>query len=188
MPALFRPVGAVEHFVRFRDGTTRYLGTATVAPEVEVRPGFLPVMNDLGGRTFPVCRVRDREQHLVSTTLNRFDWDTYKACQGLAPGSSPATLVDTVLTHGVIAEGVSDFELILVYSLAGTAASPADTPAGRRYSSAVLLGSRESSVGSRVMEVACVFECNEAFVPASRAFSLYTEVAALVTAGLPAVE
>lgn len=188
MPANFRPTGAIEHYVKFRHGTTRYLGTATLAPEIEVRPAWIDIKNDLGGRTVPMDKVRDREQHVISTTLNRFDWDTYKALQGLGVGSSPAAVGETDLTHGTLTFGSSDFELALVYRLFGTSGTPADTPQGRRYYSCVLLGARESTVGTRIMEVALVVEANQLFIPATRLFSFYSEVAADVTAGLPAVE
>lgn len=186
MAAFYTP-GPKDHYIRFRDGSVSYLGTATTAPEVESRPAFLNVINDVGGRTVPTQKVRDRIQDVVSTTLNRFDWATYKSISGAQENGGPGVLIDNNLTHGTLVLGSSDFELIIVNSLALTAGTvPADFPVGRRYFSAVLLGARESSVGSRVEEVSLVFECNELFVPETRVWRFYSELATDVTGGLPA--
>lgn len=188
MSAVFYTPGAIDHFVKFRTGITRYLGTATVAPEVEVRPAFLNVINDLGGRSVPVHKVADRTQHVVTTTLNRFDWATYKALFPDGNTSAGAFRTDSNLTHGVLTFGYLDFELILRYSYGGTAVIPSDFPVGRRYWSGTTLASRESTVGTRVQEVSLVVECNELFDPPTRLFRLYSEIPADVLNGLPNVE
>ncbi len=95
---------------------------------------------------------------------------------------------DNNVTHGVLSLNYLDFELILRNSYAGTPVIPIDYPIGRRYYTAVLLGSRESTVGTRVAEVSLVFECNEIFFYDTRAFRLFSEVPSDVLNGLPNVE
>lgn len=185
--ALYTP-GPIEHYVKFRTGVTRYLGTAVTAPEIEVRPAYINVQNDLGGRSVPFQKVADRKQHVISTTLNRFDWATYKAMLPDGVTSAGAFGADDNTTHGVLSLGYTDFELILRYAYGGTSVIPSDFPVGRRYWSAVVLGSRESTVGTRVEEVALVIECNELFNPTLRTFRLYSEISADVLPGLPALE
>lgn len=186
--AKFYTPGAIEHFVRFRNGSVSYLGTAMVAPEVEARPAFLNVMNDLGGRSVPVDLVADRTQHLITTTLNRFDWATYKAMELSTLGAAGATKDENIFTHGTLTIGAADFELIWVYTLAGTGVIPVDFPRGRRYYSCVIKGARESTVGTRVMELSLVIEANEVFNPTNRTFRLFSENSVDVLTGLPSVD
>ena len=186
--AKFYTPGAIEHFVRFRDGSVSYLGTAVLAPEIEVRPAFLNVVNDLGGRTLPMDKVGDRTQHVVTTTLNRFDYETYKYIENSTVGPNGARKIDDAFTHGTLTFQQADVELILVNALAGTGATPSDYPRGRRYYSATLVGGRESTVGTRVTELTLLFECNEIFNAPTRTFTLFTEVAAEVLNGLPNVD
>ncbi len=182
MASLFYAPGAIEHYVKLRNGTTYYLGTAVTAPEVEGRPFFLNVINDIGGRTAPMDKVGDREQDVVTSTLNRFDYSVYNSIKSTgAPGEH------TTATQGTLTFGVLDFELILVYAAAVAGFVPGTFPVGRRYFTAQTIGFRESTVGTRVEEITMVFECNELFNPTTRDFELYTEDRSAVLAGLPPV-
>lgn len=186
MASLFYAPGAVEHYVRIRGSSSaEYLGTAVTAPEVETRPAYLNVINDIGGRTLPMQKVGDREQHVITTTLNRFDYDVYNRLKITGNGSGGLGFHDNT-TQGVLTLNYLDFELILVFAavLANPAAFPA-YPVGRRYWSGQIVGSKESTVGTRVQEIALVIECNELFNPANRVFDLYTEITSSVTSGLP---
>jgi hypothetical protein len=194
MAANLYTTGAIEHFVTVA-GTTYYLGTATTAPEIENRPAFLNVINDLGGRTVPFQKVPDRSQHIITTTLNRFDWAVYKRICMDQINAAGIVRDESITTHGILAlgsattlsNGLADFELTLVYTLAGTPVAPVDLPPGRRYWSCVVLGSKESTVGTRVEEVSLVLEANQLFDPVTRSFVLYSEVPGEVLTGLPAV-
>lgn len=184
MASLFYAPGAVEHFVVY-GGVGYYLGTATTAPEVEGRPYYLNVINDLGGRSAPMQKVGDRQQHIVTTTLNRFDWAVYKAI--VFASSSGQLGGDSNFTQGVLTLNNLDFELALVFQQAVAGNTPTGFPVGRRYFSAQVIGYRESTVGTRVEEVTLVMECNELFDATTRQFALYSENSATVLQGLPAV-
>lgn len=190
MSALNHAPGPIDLFAKFRDNTTVYIGTCKEAPEVEVRPGFIDIKNDLSGRLVPGQKVYDGEQHLIYlTAVNRFDWAGYKFMSRaeVALGAGPAVSTDGPLSRGSLVLGASDFEFVLRYSFGGTAAASDQMPVGRRYYSCILLGARESTVGSRIMEVSMVLEANGLFVPADRSFKLYTERQDQVLTGLPAL-
>lgn len=189
MSAVMHTPGAIDHYVKASFNgveTIAYLGTATTAPEIEVRPAYLNVINDLGGRTVPFQKVPDRQQHVITTTLNRFDWLTYKTISRDVTLGGVAQGIDGLYSHGILGLGTAgvDFELILVYTLAGSIFAT-QFPRGRRYWSCLVLGAKESTVGTRVEEVSLVIEANELFDPLTRAFELYSENPTDVLAGLP---
>lgn len=181
MAALFTTMGPVEIFIKPRiNGTLNsswtYFGTSVTSPEVEIKESFLPVMNDLGGRSVPTTQVWDGEQHVLSATLNRFDPDVYAYLRTRsAIGTTPVT--GEKLQRGRLFIGYNDCQCLLVNSFKGGLGDTGNMPAGRLYYSAKFAGSRESSVGSRVYEIAIILEMNGVLDPATRLFSLYTEKA-----------
>lgn len=183
MASYFYAPGAIEHYVTLRNGTSYYLGTAVTAPEVEGRPFYLNVINDIGGRSAPMDKVGDRAQHLVTTTLNRFDETVLQIITGL--NTSTGLAAHTTLNQGTLTFGYLDFQLVLVYAASVAGLTPSIFPVGRRYYQSQVVGLRESTVGTRVQEVTLAIECNEIFVPATRVFNFYTENSSLVTTGLP---
>lgn len=204
MSALFAPTGPIDLFVTFRDGASYYLGNCREAPEVEVRPAFIDIKSDIGGRSVPTTKVYDGEQHLIYlTATNRFGWSVYKAMQR-ATVAGNGTIGNALNAAGYVARtdgpvdrgslvlGGTDFQFTMVYQFGTTAIAP-ELPVGRRYFSAIMLGSRESTVGSRIMEVSMVLECNAVYTVVGngtnggRSFSLYTEKPEVVLSGLPNV-
>lgn len=175
--------GPIEHFVKFRGGTTAYLGTAVLAPEIERRPAYINVQNDLGGRSVPFQKVYDGAQHIITTTLNRFDWDVY----ALLSEDDVDIGFDSGTQRGSLVLGDQDFELVLVNSFSGSASLSSAYPPGRRYWSCILLGARESTVGTRVTEVSLVFEANALFDASTRIFELFSDAPNDVSSGLPSV-
>jgi hypothetical protein len=166
MPSLFRVTGPIDVYVRFnanQGGLTQYLGTATTAPEVEGRPSFLSVINDKSSRTVPMQKVYDGEQDVVTMTLNRFDYVVYQSLRNNSTRAASTVGTDGPLARGNLMINNNDFNLILVYTFFGTVNATVDLPPGRFYNSALLTGYRESTVGTRVEEVALVFECNGVF-------------------------
>lgn len=187
---LFMVPGPIDLFATFRDSTTMYIGTCEQAPEVEVRPAWIDIKNDITGRSIPAGKMPDGEQHLIYlTATNRFDWAGYKfMARAAVPGDiGPATLINNVISQNVIATGADDFEFVLRYSLGGSIVSPAQMPVGRRYYSCVLLGARESTVGSKIMSVSMILEANPLTDFVNRTFRLYSELPADVLTGLPAL-
>lgn len=176
MAAVFHTLGAIDHFIRpTGDPAWVYLGTATLSPDMEEEPAYLPVINDLGGRSLPVTYVADRNRCTVTTTLNRFNWTAYDLLRFvLNPGTGAGSYVDRVGDHGTPVMGFQDFQLLLISTFGPTYSSP-DTPTGRMYYSAIPRKFRESNLNSRVTELSILFECNGLFNPADRSFSLYTE-------------
>lgn len=191
MPAIFTTLGPIYHFIRPASGTGGpwlYLGTAETSPESDSTPGLLPVMNDIGGRTFPMQYVNDRRQDLVTTTINRINHTTYNVLRNTLPinGGVPAEYRDTFVDNGSLVIGGSDFQLALVYGFGSVSGvNSADTPRGRMYFSAIPRKFKETSVGTRVMTVSILFECNGLYVPGDRSFRLYNENPSLWSGATP---
>jgi hypothetical protein len=174
MGAFTHTYGPIDVYARLRNGTAAYLGTTVAGPEPEAEQSFLPVINDLGGRSVPFQVVYDGAEHLVTLVLNRFDYSVWSTLRALTPGGLGA---DAGVSRGTLVLGVYDFELILIftYKNAPAAAQAADMPAGRRYYSARIEKYRESTQGTRVTEVATIIRCSNLFNPTTRAFGLFTE-------------
>ena len=179
MASLIHVTGPTHLYVRGRAASASwlYLGTAKVSPVVEADPSYLPVMNDLAGRSKPIQKIYDGESHAVTVTLTRFDYTVWRICRDAQ--SHSLTLADHGydgrLERGNLAMGGGDFELILKYDFYGTAAATADLPQGRWYSSAVVGNYREDAIGTRSQEISARFDCDALYVPASREFWLYSE-------------
>lgn len=199
MPTNIFTPGPIFHYVRFRNASTiHFLGTAVAAPEQDGEKFKIPVMNDLGGRSVPFQLIQDGEIWNVTTTLNRFDLLVARAVRSLesgrAPTVPPAAGVlgsETSQARGTLNIGVSDFELFLVNGYAGTpAAGTAGTAAAelnrvRGFASCNLRRYKESTVGTRVLEVAMAIECQNMFTPTGAnpfGFVLYQEG---TVAGIP---
>lgn len=181
-----RTPGPIHLFARFRNSATGfYMGTCVAAPEPEAEKFKIPVMNDLSGRSVPFQLIQDGEIHMVMATMNRFDMFVIQNVRNVESGApptaasaNPALGIETGFARGTLSIGVSDFELIFTNQYFNTAAQGpgiTDLPAGRRYYSCNLRKYKESTVGTRVLEVAVAIECQNVFNPVSRGFSLYTE-------------
>ncbi len=190
-------------FARMRNNTTAYfLGTGVTTVVPTAVKSKLPVMNDLAGRSEPFQLVQDGEHHDVAVTLNRFDWSLLQSIRALESGTpaggtggNAAAGLESSLARGTLVLGLTDFELIIVYQYANTPSvgigvGPADLPAGRLYYSTNLATYRESCEGTRVLEVACVFNCLPLFIGGTSGgvanfggFKTYTEPASLAGLG-----
>jgi hypothetical protein len=196
-----RTPGPIHHFVAFRtaSGTTQgyYLGTAVAAPEQDNEKAKIPVMNDLGGRSIPFQLVQDGEKWLVTTTLNRFDLGLCRSIRALedgtfpvpapinSPSNSPGSVPGTegAIARGTLVLGITDFVLVLVNGYAGTNSSgqfvggigSSDLAVARTFYSANLRTYKESTVGTRILEVAMAIECLPIFDQTSRRFATYAE-------------
>lgn len=180
MPALFHTPGPVLVYAKgLADSTFSFLGTATVTPEFEAKPAYLPVMNDLAGRSVPMQRIYDGEEHLIYCTLNRFNYTLWKALRDAQTHTLDITNhgVDTRLERGSLTVSAGDFQLLFKNDFYGTAAGTADLPIGRVYYSAIVAAYKESGA-TRVQEIATVFQTSNVYDAANRRFSLYTEVTA----------
>jgi hypothetical protein len=183
MPAFVNTPGPIDHYINFRtpDGGLEgwaYLGTAVSAPETDGDLHYLDVFNDLGGRSVPFQLVEDGQNDVVASTMNRFDPIIYSSLRDI---SGFGDGVDTALTRGQLAIGALDFQLLLInaFNIVNPALIAAGAPAGRLYYSSVLAKYKESTVGTRVKEVALAFRCeniyNNSTYSTTRTFGLYTE-------------
>lgn len=191
--------GPILLYARFRNQSTiRFIGTAVSAPEPESEQFKIPVMNDLSGRSVPFQLVQDGELFQVMFSTNRFDINVCRAIRALSngqPASVPSTTgnaflgTETGRARGTLVLGISDFELFMVNSYAGTpqagsvsvsGSAQADLNTLRGFASCNLRKYKESTAGTRVIEVAMALDCQNLYTPNAtgdfaRGFVLYSE-------------
>lgn len=175
--------GPIDLFCRFRPGPAQnfgspvYLGTCVVAPEPEEEQFKIPVMNDLGGRSVPFQLVQDGEKARLNATLNRFDLDVARLLRAQSSGLFTVDGIgaETPIARGTLVIGVSDFEFILKNRYFGQPVAGGLVPQGRRYFSANCQAYKESTAGTRVLEIAFQLDFENVYNISTGAFSLYTE-------------
>lgn len=178
--------GPQHVFARFRSNSVaQYLGTCTRAPDPTHEFYQLDVMNDLGGRSVPYQLVQDGENAKCVLVMNRFDINIARGIRALPSnaGGGNVTLLgsETAYARGTLQIGSSDFELVFVNAYFNTAAAglpltvAGSLNAGRRYVSSTISRYKESTEGTRVLEIAMVIRCENVRVPGTNAFQLYTE-------------
>lgn len=178
--------GPQHAYARFRSSPIAvYLGTAVRAPDPTHEFYYLDVMNDLSGRSVPYQLVQDGENAKIVLVLNRFDLVVARGIRALHSAAGGGVVADlgaeSAFARGTLVIGSSDFELIFVNSYGGTSAAGlpvaagANLNVGRRYYSVIPERYKESTEGTRVLEAAFVFRCENVKSPTSNAFALYTE-------------
>jgi hypothetical protein len=174
MSSAFRALGSIDHFIRpFGQSGFNYLGTAVTSPLIKEGDKFLPIFNDIGGRSVPTQMVTDRRMAMVVTTINRFNWTTYNVLRSMRGTPGSAYYEEQEQDHGVPVLGAYDIDLLLTFSFGSTFS--AETPNGRLYYGGILKDWDENSVGSRVMELTLTFELYGQLDAATRKFRRYTE-------------
>lgn len=183
-PALYTS-GCQHLFAQLRgQGTPQYLGTCVTAPEQEAEKFKIEVMNDLSGRSVPFQLVQDGEKWLVTAVMNRFSLALVQSILSLESGGSPAAPgSESGVARGTLVIGISDFQLFVVNAYAGTTAQgatgtpgviPLDLFNSRGFATCNVRKYRESTAGTRVLEVAMAIECQNVFNPATLGFTCYT--------------
>lgn len=184
MPVETPTTGPIHLFARFRHiSTINYLGTCVAAPEPEHEKSRIPIMNDIGGRSEPFQIVKDGEHAIVMATMNRFDygvWSIIKALDSVPPGTAPTAGPgvgqEAFGARGTLTIGVSDFQLILWWQYNGTVSSGTlgtvgGMPPVRQYNSVESVKWRESTAGTRVLEIAAAFKCTSVYNVPSLSFA-----------------
>lgn len=164
--------GPIHLFCRFRGAATvYYVGTCVAAPEPEHHKSRIPVMNDLAGRNEPFQIVKDGENAVVFATMNRFDWPLLQSIRALDSQNTPPATPgagnllagqENAGVRGTLVVGYTDFQLLLwsqYNGFAGQSGTANDALPIRQYNSVELADYKESTTGTRVLEVACAFKC-----------------------------
>lgn len=183
-----RTPGPIHLFARFRNNSTGfYLGTCVAAPEPELEKFKIPVMNDLGGRSVPFQLIQDGESGYCVMTMNRFDYALVQSIRGLESRNAKSSINAGNLSgdleagsefsgaRGTLVLGLNDWQLIQVNEYANTTAAgsfngTSDLIPARIFASANLRKYKESTVGTRVLEVSMVVEFQNIYNPAGLSF------------------
>jgi hypothetical protein len=178
-----RTPGPQHLFSRFRgNSAVYYLGTCVAAPEPEHEKSRVPIMNDIAGRNEPFQIVKDGENATIMATMNRFDWLLLQTIRGLdSTNTPPATPLsgntfagwENSQTRGTLVIGITDFQLLIwneYATVAGASGTVNDQTPVRMYSSVELVKYKESTVGTRVLEVACAFRAVSVYSSANMGF------------------
>lgn len=172
MPADFFYPGAVELYVKTRkDSQFNYLGTCVTSPLIEVQYFHDDALSDKSGSA-PWQKIEGSEQHLVTATLNRLNFETLNLIR-----ARNKTVGKHKVLVGDLVYNVHDFLLFIQHSLPSAPnnfPSPAGAAAGRLYYSATLLAYTEAT-DTRVREVTVLVECNPLYDNFSRELTLYSE-------------
>jgi len=176
--------GPIHLFATYRGNPDHdYLGTCVAAPESESEKFKIPVMNDLGGRSVPFQLVQDGETWMVMATMNRFSLPSIQNIlareSAYGGGLNGDEGSETGFARGTLYIGVSDWSLTLINGYTGTPSAgtlPAVLPGGRTFYSANVRKYKESTVGTRVLEVAMAIELQNVFDPQTFGFNLYTDL------------
>jgi hypothetical protein len=210
MPMGTRTTGPRHLFVRFRGAATvYYLGTCVAAPEEELHKDRIPIMNDISGRSNPLQIVKDGQNALIYATMNRFDWSLLSSIKGLdATNTANATPLagqplsgwELAETRGTLQIGVSDFQLLIwseYNGVAGASGTANDAPPVRIYASVDMTDMKETTQGTRVLEVACAFKATSVYDYANMGFfsgsgnsarGLYSDVLSVTGTTVAALE
>lgn len=199
--------GPKHVFARFRNNSTAfYVGTCVTAPEDEITNHDIPVMNDIGGRSVAFQVIQDGSDAFVALTMNRFDYALVQSLRGLRSGPAKSLLGNGGLNgdgsvgqevanaRGTLLLGLNDWQYIEVNEYFGTPAQGVfaglpDLIPARIFSSAKIDKYKESTVGTRVLEIAMLVKFENIYNPSDLSFSggsgltlkgLYSEVAANV--------
>lgn len=151
--------GPIHLFAAINNSPT-YLGTCVAAPEPEGEKFKIPIMNDLAGRSVPFQLVQDGEVWMVMATMNRFNLAAIYALLAREGGGANVGS-ETNIARGTLYMGVNDWKLIVVNGYANTSSAgttPGNLPGGRVFQSANIRKYKESTVGTRVLEVAMAIE------------------------------
>lgn len=188
-----RTPGTIYLYAKFHGiNEAKYLGTAIQAPEPEGEKFKLEVFNDLSGRSVPFQLVQDGEKWYVIFSMNRFNGVVMENIRALESGRAldfsgvvPAGLGnESGLARGTLVIGQSDFQLITINAYYNTTSAgnyvpniaARDLRRGRYYYSCNLRKYKESTVGTRVLDVTCAIECQNVVTGnGGQGFSLYTE-------------
>jgi len=176
---VFTP-GPLYLFAEQIGGAITYLGTCVTAPDQEGEKFKIPIMNDLGGRSVPFQLVKDGEVWMVNLTMNRFNMGLILELLALDSdydGDVPILAgQETNIARGTLVIGLSDWGLTIINGYAGTPAAgttPANLLGGRRFMSANIRKYKESTEGTRVLEVAMSIECQNVFNQETFGFANY---------------
>lgn len=167
--------GPAHVLVAFGGSNPRYLGTAKISPQIELKPEYKPVFNDLGGDV-PLDVSYLGEEALSQIDFTRWDESVYEIIAARPRSNAAATIgANTSLDVGtlVLTEGFG-FIMYVLFPFATAKAAYSTLPAGYRFPASVFVGpDKMEQMGTHNMERLMVFRHLRIFNATTGAFLLY---------------
>jgi len=159
-------------------GPLQYLGTAEYAPNIQIRAGYLPVHNDLGGSVVPFDSSFQGEEGFTFVDINRYNEIVLARIQArprnhFANQQPPRGLnYPGDIGSLMIQEGLA-YSVVVVFPYAAKPAM-AGMPFGYRFPFSWLLGPDDlKELGTKPRKVGLVFYHGRGFNPLNGQFLVY---------------
>lgn len=154
-------------------GSPVYLGTAERTPRIEVRPGQIPVMNDIGGPVVPFDMMYSGEEAFISADLTRWNNSVLQTILGRPivgspPGADSFGSIGTIISY----EGMG-FVFYIVFPYSSKPAYSTQE-AGYRFFSCYVIGPDDHySLGTNPRKIHLAIHALRVYDPASQSLSLF---------------
>lgn len=160
-------------------GSPRYFGTAKNGPDQDVRPEYVPAMNDLAGPTLPLDEMYVGQDVVIGATMTRWDESIHAALAAIIAGNDRGT--DGNLDRGtlMIHEGFT-FPLWVTYPFSALGAYDG-LPEGYHFFACKLISPYRLPPGIRPYEVTFTFHALGVYQKNGGGFKVYDHN----VAGLP---
>lgn len=180
MPALTRVSGPNHCFVQFPGGQPLYLGTPERSLEVEWKPYYEPVMNQLAGTQLPFDETFQGLAAELSGVFTRYDATVMNLIMTAPPLAAPPALgSENRLSRGSLTYGRYFPSFIVVNGFFGTAnAAPDDLP-GYRFLNAKFAALKIGEQGTTATKYGVAVSAIPVYVPSTGGFVCYTVDAAI---------
>lgn len=164
--------------------TAKMFATGKNGVEIEPRPAYVPLMNDLAGPVVPFDQCQVGADYIVSFVATIWDEAMHKTISSLTGGGSPQGK-EAPLDRGslMLHEGLV-YPLWVTYPMAGTLAYP-DLPPCYHFFAAMIISPKRMSPGVKPYEVQFTFHCMPVYQAGGGGFIAYDDDMSGVTANLP---
>ncbi len=182
MATLYTTGPAYLYIASVAGQNAQFLGTAEYAPRIEIRPGWEPVFNDLGGSKVPFDMSYQGEEGFTFAEINRYNEVVLARLQARPQTANylgvatpprglnyPVDIGTLMLTEGLTVT------LYVVFPFAGKAAFRShQMPPGYRFPGTYLVGPDDlSNLGTKPRKVGLIFHHLRLFDRQTGRFLLY---------------
>lgn len=161
----YHVTGAIHHYVRALGGVIKYLGTAEVTPQMQLRRYYQRVANDEAGKTLPGQETRDGQAAKVAVSFSRWSklaWGDL-LLSGLAAGLDFDEGQESRWSRGALVYGQDTVELWQVYENSLNPGGPNRAlfgiELGRYWPQVKVEEDNQPQAGTQVERKLLIFDC-----------------------------